>query len=333
MHLDEPGIHIFVGFRGTGLEEELKYLIKEYRPGGIVLFKRNIEGREQLKDLVAGAQAMAMNELGRPLLVAIDQEGGLVQRLAPWFNSLPSAQALADQGPHAIIRWARVAALDLKEIGIHINFAPVLDIMPVTANHFMGTRCLGSTPEKVSELGTLWIETLQQHGISATAKHFPGLGRAELDPHHFAPVINHDSPEEFRRHLIPFESAVTNGVHCMMTSHAVYPAIDPHWPATLSAVINSTWLRQRMRFNGILFSDDLDMAAISAEFEVREIVERGLTCGIDFLLLCQKIDSIEPFSGSLSAAISSSGVLREAHRTSINRITDIFRFHRAAAFL
>jgi beta-N-acetylhexosaminidase len=327
LYLDEPGIHIFAGFKGTRLEDELKYLIREYRPGGIVLFRRNIEGHEQIKDLVAGAQAMALEELHRPLLVAIDQEGGQVQRLAPHFNKLPSAQSLAQEGPHAVTEWARISAEDLKEIGIHINFAPVLDIIPDGNHHFMDTRSLGSTPEKVSELGQLWIQTLQAHRISATAKHFPGLGRAELDPHHFAPVINRDSPEEFRRHLIPFEFAVKAGVHCMMTSHAVYPAIDPDWPATLSRIINYAWLRERLRFTGILFSDDLDMAAISEEFSPREIVDQGLSCRTDFFLICQKSENIDTFSNALVSRIANEGPMQEAHQESVKRIAGIFRFH------
>lgn len=333
MNLDEPGIHIFAGFQGTRLEDELKYLITEYRPGGIVLFKRNIEGRQQLKDLVAGAQATALDQLNRPLLVAIDQEGGQVQRLAPHFHELPSARALAEEGPHAITQWTRISAQDLKEIGIHVNFAPVLDIMPESDKHFMNSRCLGSTPETVSELGKLWIETLQNQGISATAKHFPGLGRAELDPHHFAPVINRDSSDDFHRDIIPFEIAVQAGVHCVMTSHAVYPAIDPDWPATLSPAINRLWLRERLGFGGILFSDDLDMAAISGRFTPREVAERGLSCGTDFLLLCQKSENIDPFSRALADCIHGTGALQHAHQKSLERIMGILRFHFAGSFL
>lgn len=333
MRLDEPGIHIFAGFKGTRLEDELKHLIMEYRPGGIVLFKRNIEGREQLKDLVAGAQAMALEELHRPLLVAIDQEGGLVQRLAPHFNRLPSARELAEEGPAGITRWAAICAQDLKEIGIHINFAPVLDIIPEGVAHFMDGRCLGSTPEKVSEFGKLWIETLQSCDISATAKHFPGLGQAELDPHHFAPVITNDSPEEFRRHLIPFDAAIKAGVHCIMSSHACYTSIDPDCPATLSPIINSRCLREHLAFRGILFSDDLDMAAISENYTPPEVVSRALSCSTDFLLLCQNSDNIEPFSRALVTQIDNHTHLNEAHKKSVERIMDIFRFHFQGSFL
>jgi len=128
-NMGEAGIHLFIGFKGVNLKEELQHLIKEYRPAGIVLFKRNIQGREQLKTLVADAQAFAMEELKHPVFFAIDQEGGSVQRLSPHFRSIPSARSIARQGREAVTHWAEVCAADLREIGIQIDFAPVLDIV------------------------------------------------------------------------------------------------------------------------------------------------------------------------------------------------------------
>jgi len=118
-----------------------------------------------------------------------------------------------------------------------------------------------------------------------------------------------------------------------MTSHARYPSVDPDSPATLSPIINSTWLRERLGFGGILFSDDLDMAAISENYPPPEVVSRALSCGTDFLLLCQNSDNIEPFSRALASQIANQAHLHEAHKKSVERITDIFRFHFAGAFL
>ncbi len=323
----QPGIHLFLGFRGTDPEEELKHLITEYHPAGIVLFKRNIENPGQLTALLSEAQAFAGEQMNRPLLVAIDQEGGKVQRLTPHFTSLPSAKALAEEGPEAVIRWAGICAADLNQIGIHINFAPVLDIVPRGRDHFMESRSLGSVPGAVADLGRIWIETLQANRISATAKHFPGLGRAELDPHHFSPLIQGDSLEEFRRHLIPFQAAIKAGVNCVMTSHAVYPSVDPGRPATLSPEINRTCLRERLGFGGLLFSDDLDMAAISENYPPDSIVREGLACSTDFFLLCQKRESIEPFVSSLSAMLSSDAQLQQYHAATVQRFNMLLRFH------
>ena len=323
----EAGIHLFLGFRGTDLEEELKFLIREYRPGGIVLFKRNIEGPEQLKNLIAGAQALALEQLKRPVFFAIDQEGGTVQRLVPHFTSLPSAASLAAQGPEAVCQWAATCAADLRQIGVQINFAPVLDIVADGKKHFMGSRSFGSTSVVVSDLGTLWIETLQAHGISATAKHFPGLGLAELDPHHFSPVMGDKGMEGFHLHLIPFASAVRAGVNCVMTSHAVYPAVDPEWPATLSQQIGLRWLRQRLGFGGVLFGDDLDMAAIAENYSPEEIAYRGLSCATDFFLLCQKSESIEPMSRALSDCLERDRSLQQFHFDTVKRLELLRRFH------
>jgi beta-N-acetylhexosaminidase len=325
--MSEPGIHLFIGFRGVKLEDELKYLIREYRPGGIVLFKRNIEGREQLKALVSSAQAFAMEELKRPLFFAIDQEGGSVQRLSPYFRSIPSARALAEQGREAVAQWAATCAADLREIGIQINFAPVLDVVADGKEHFMETRSFGSIPATVSDLGTIWIETLQANGVSATAKHFPGLGRAELDPHHFAPVIAGEKGDDFDLDLIPFRSAIRAGVNCMMTSHAVYRAVDNLHPATLSHEISYRWLRERLGFGGVLFGDDLDMAAISENYSPEETAFLGLSCSVDFFLLCQKSESIEPMHKALFDQLDGNQSLQRFHCDTIRRLEILKRFH------
>jgi beta-N-acetylhexosaminidase len=327
LNLNEPGVHIFVGFKGVSAEEELKAIIREFHPGGIVLFKRNIEGPEQLKELVLSAQALARKEMGRPLLVAIDQEGGTVQRLSPHFTSIPSAQSLAREGAEAVARWARICAKDLRQIGVQINFAPVLDIVSAGKGHFMESRSFGEEAGQVADLGTIWVETLQENAISATAKHFPGLGAAELDPHHFAPVIKQQGRDEFVRELIPFRAAMRSGVNCVMTSHAVYPAIDPSRPATLSQDICLHWLRERLGFGGILFSDDLDMAAISEHFGPGQIAAEGLSCGTDFFLLCQKSASIEPFCKNLSDLLGSDESLQQFHARSLARIEMLMAFH------
>ncbi len=325
--MTEAGIHLFIGFRGMSLEEELKYLIRDYRPGGVVLFKRNIECPGQLKDLVSNVQAFALDELKRPILFSIDQEGGTVQRLAPHFRSLPDVRSIAKKGVEAVSEWAAVCAADLNEIGIQINFAPVLDIVEEDKNHFMESRTFGSTPAQVSDLGGIWIETLQANRISATAKHFPGLGRAGLDPHHFSPVIANDNLDDFHKDLIPFRSAVRLGVNCIMTSHAVYPSVDPEWPATLSHEISYVWLRERLGFGGILFSDDLDMAAISENYSPDEIAKRGLSCGTDFFLLCQRNESIEPFHRALADLLSRDKSLEKFHSASLHRVELLRQFH------
>ena len=325
--MSEVGSHLFIGFKGLSPDEELKFFIREYRPAGVVLFKRNIEGREQLEELVSSARALALEELGRPLLFAIDQEGGSVQRLSALYTPIPSARSLAEQGRESVSRWAEICAGDLRKIGVQIDFAPVLDIVEAGKGLFMESRSFGSTPEQAAELGAVWIETLQANGVSATAKHFPGLGRARLDPHHFSPVIDDEREEDFQLDLVPFSAAVRAGVNCMMTSHAVYRAVDPLLPATLSDEICRGWLRERMGFEGVLFADDLDMAAICENYSPEESVRLGLGCSIDFFLLCQKSESIEPMYRALSDQLKADPLLQSFHRDSVKRIERLRHFH------
>lgn len=314
------GRQLLVGFHGTGLEEELKLLIKNFQIGGIVLFKRNVANPEQLTTLLREAQDYARQTIGRPLWVAIDQEGGPVQRLIPPFLRLPSARELAAGGEVAVREWSARAAAELHQLGIHINLAPVLDVAPEDPSHFMAERSLGQEPKTVARLGAVWIEALQSHGISATGKHYPGLGRAKLDPHHHAPVIRWESEEAMAADLLPFREAIRAGVHGIMTSHAFYPALDADWPATLSPAINADWLRQRLGFDGILFSDDLDMAAVSGRYSFEEIARQSLQATIDFFLLCQTSRNIEPFYCALADAIKHDERLAALHHQSLERI-------------
>lgn len=316
----KAGLQLLVGFQGVTAEQELRGLIQEYAIGGIVLFKRNIVSPEQLHALLEEAQACAREILGRELWVAIDQEGGPVQRMGPPFVQLPAARELAARGAAAVVEWAGRAAEELRRMGIRNNLAPVLDVMPEHGEHFMTARALGSDPGEVARLGRLWIETLQQHGVSATAKHYPGLGRARSDPHHFAPVIHWASEEQLQRDLLPFREAIAAGVHCVMTSHAKYPFLDAEWPATLSPAINHDWLRRRLHFEGVLLSDDMDMAAMAAHFTWEEMVRQGLLASIDFFLLCQHSERIEPFYRALRDGIEGDSDLAAAHRKAIGRI-------------
>jgi beta-N-acetylhexosaminidase len=260
--------------------------------------------------------------------VAIDQEGGPVQRLIPPFRQLPSASELARLGPEAVVEWSSKAADELRRTGIQINLAPVLDVIPQGQSHFMEARSLGSDPARVAHLGRLWIEGLQRNGVSATAKHFPGLGRAELDPHHFAPVIRWQDDDAMRRDLTPFHEAILGGVHCVMTSHALYPSMDASWPATLSPVVNDEWLRRRLGFQGILLSDDMDMEAVSRKYTLDQMVRQGMRATIDFFLLCQRPENIEPFYRALRNAIDMEPVFAALHQKSVERIGKLFARHR-----
>jgi beta-N-acetylhexosaminidase len=323
----ELGSHLMVGFQGLSASEQLLHLIKDFAIGGIVLFRRNIESPEQLKTLLEEAQAFARENLKRPLWVAIDQEGGTVQRMIPPWTQLPSARELAAEGPEAVADWTRTGARELRDIGIHINFAPVLDVVPEGQGHFLGTRSLGPDPDEVARLGRLWVRALQENGVSATAKHFPGLGQARLDPHHHAPVIHYADKDTLERDLIPFRAAIEEGVHCVMTSHSVYPDLDSKWPATLSPFINHHWLRELLGFKGVLCSDDLDMAAVSQRYTWEDSARQGLLASIDFFLLCQEPAHIELLARALWDGVRNEHALDLAHQSSLRRLENFAQRH------
>jgi beta-N-acetylhexosaminidase len=268
-----------------------------------------------------------MEFLGRPLWVSIDQEGGPVQRLIPPFTCLPSARELALQGAGAVMDWAATAARELREVGVQVNLAPVLDVMPEGKPTFMEERSLGANPERVADLGRVWIDALQRNGVSATAKHYPGLGSAELDPHHFAPVIRWSSDAAMWRDILPFQKAIEAGVHCIMTSHALYPDLDQEWPATLSPNVSRSLLREKLGFEGVLLSDDMDMAAILENYSWDVVVRQGLLSSIDFFLLCQHSKNVEPFYRALSDATTRDSVLANAHNESLKRIERFLNRH------
>jgi len=323
----DPGIHLLVGFRGLTFEEELKALVHEYCIGGIVLFKRNIEAPEQLRCLLEDAQAFARESLGRRLWVAVDQEGGPVQRLGPGFFQLPSAHELGVGGAPFVKEWGAKAAMDLRRMGIQINLAPVLDLVGRDSSHFMEARSLGRDPEQVARLGKLWIQVLQENGVSATAKHFPGLGRAESDPHHYAPVIRWTDEEDMNRDLHPFREAIRADVHCVMTSHALYPFLDPRWPATLSPQVNEERLRKKLGFQGVLLSDDMDMAAVSGRYSMEEIARQGFASTVDFFLSCQVPENIEPLARALADGCRRDPLMAQAHQRSLERIERLKNRH------
>lgn len=317
---DTSGQHLFVGFYGTTWTETLRARMRALRPGGLVLFRRNIENAEQLNDLIREADAWARAELGRRFIWAVDEEGGTVQRLSGILGPAPAALELAEKGEEAVARVAAETAHGLHRFGIQVNFAPVLDVVEDPRTHFLGSRSLGKAAETVARLGAIWVQALQEHGVAATAKHFPGLGVAHLDPHERLPVLEEDSAEKALPDLLPFREAVHCGVSAVMTSHAVYRFWDADWPGTLSVKINKELLRDAWGFGGVLFSDDLDMKAVVGRYEPETIVRRCLLGTVDGLLVCQDEHSAEILARALSDGIRRHGDLQEAHRRSLDRL-------------
>jgi beta-N-acetylhexosaminidase len=287
------------GIPGPELDANTINLIKNYHVGGIILFSRNIEDPMQLARLCRDIQEVAMENSGYPLFLAIDQEGGRVARLTHPFTQFPGNAGIGESpNPEkSALHFAITTAREMSLVGLNMNMAPVVDVAQVPMDPHLVGRSFSQDPLLVTQLGKIVINTLQQDGIMAVAKHFPGLGKSDLDPHLHLPTIHATFEEMESVHLLPFAGAIEVGVSAIMSSHAVYPALEPDIPATLSRKIMTALLREKMRFSGLIISDDLEMGAIAKERGLPEGAADAFEAGIDLLLICKSqpllLDSIE----------------------------------------
>ena len=285
------GQRLMVGFDGTELNAELKFLINTLKVGGIILFSRNLIDPGQIKDLCFSTQAYARSCEQPPLLIAIDQEGGQVTRLREPFTQFPGNPKM--KGPEDAVFFARTTAKELLEVGINMNMAPVLDVAPEGINSVMADRAFGPDPNWVSEQGRVVIEHLQAENIMAVAKHFPGIGRTVLDSHFELPDLDIDADAMQGFDLLPFKTAVKNGVAGIMLSHIRYIGIDPEWPASLSRIIADDLLRKEMGYDSVVMTDDLDMGAIKKHYDLKTAIGQILSADIDMPLICHAGPNIE----------------------------------------
>ena len=287
------------GIPGPELDKDTIRLIKNYHLGGIILFSRNIEDPVQLARLCKDIQKVAMESSGYPLFLAIDQEGGRVARLKPPFSQF-QGNATIGESPNpekSAFHFASTTAREMSLVGLNMNMAPVVDVAQVHIDPHLAGRSFSQDPFLVTKLGKIVINILQQGGIMAVAKHFPGLGKSDLDPHLHLPTIHAPLDEMESVHLVPFQGAIDANVAAIMSSHAVYPVLDPGIPATLSKKIITGLLRERMHFSGLIISDDLEMGAIAKERGLPEGAADAFEAGVDLLLICKSqstlLDSIE----------------------------------------
>lgn len=285
------GQRLMVGFNGTELNQDLKLLIKRLKVGGIILFSRNLETPDQIKKLCGAIQDYALSCGQPPLFIAVDQEGGQVARLKEPFTQFPG-------NPHMESEWdavqfAEITAAELKQVGINMNMAPVMDVAAKEIDSIMTKRAFGGDPSWVARLGVKVIEHLQKNEIMAVAKHFPGIGRTILDSHLDLPTLDKDISDIEQIDLIPFKAGIAHGVSGVMLSHIFYPKLDSQWPASLSVKIARDLLRRQMRFKGLVLTDDLDMGAIIKHYDIHTAIQRILPAEIDLVLICHKGPNIE----------------------------------------
>ena len=278
------------GFVGSALPDRYAAALRDGKRGGAILFKRNLPDIGSAHMLCEAITRAAPPDL--PPFIGVDQEGGRVSRLPPPFLVLPPMRALGETRDFDLIRAAgRAVATELAAIGFNLNFAPVLDVDSNPDNPVIGDRAFGRDPRTVMRAAVAFLQGLQDRNVLACGKHFPGHGDTAEDSHFALPTIDHDRARLMKIELPPFRAAAGAGIATMMTAHIVVKALDPGVPATLSRAICASLLRAEMGFDGVLFSDDLEMAAIAARYPIEEASVEAVWAGCDALLICKSEDA------------------------------------------
>jgi beta-N-acetylhexosaminidase len=271
----------------TTIPAELRSLAREFQLGGVILFARNIEAPEQVVELSHDVQSLAS---ATPLWVSVDQEGGRVARLRAPFTEWPPMAVLGRAGDVTLAsRFAAALAAELRAVGITLDYAPVLDIHTNPRNLVIGDRALAEDAAMVGRLGAAIVRGLQDNGVAACGKHFPGHGDTSVDSHFELPLVEHP-PDRIRRvECVPFRDAIAADVAFIMTAHVLVPSLDEDRPATLSRRIVYDLLRDELNFEGVILSDDLEMKAIAATYSVPDAAVQAIAAGCDAVLVCRHL--------------------------------------------
>ncbi len=295
----QPGQLLFVGFAGDAVPPDLAERIREGRIGGVVLFRRNIRDPAQVRALTAELHRLAPPDA--PLTVALDQEGGRVQRLRDPWTEWPPMRVLGGRKLEDTTAFARALALELLDAGFDLDFAPVVDVDSNPDNPVIGDRSFARDPITVGRHAAAQIAAMQELGVATCAKHFPGHGDTDLDSHFALPCLDLDRERLDRTELPPFHAAIAADVASIMTAHVLFPKLDRERPATLSPAIMGV-LRDELGYDGLVFSDDIEMKAVADRFSVEERSLGVLRAGVDVVLVCSQADLREEVLAKLERA-------------------------------
>jgi beta-N-acetylhexosaminidase len=308
------GQRFAIGFEGHTASADARALLREFGVGTVVLFGRNVASPEQVAELVRELQEAARDAgQERPLLVAVDQEGGRVLRMREPWTLWPSARAVGRTGREENARALGAAlAAELQPCGIHVDFAPCVDVDTNPGNPVIGDRSFGDDPELVGRFGAAMIAGLQGGGLAACAKHFPGHGDTAVDSHLDLPVVDHSRQRLFDVELRPFRRAVEAGVAMVMSAHVLVREIDEARPATLSPAILGGLLRKDLGFAGVVVTDDCDMKGVAKQWRPAQVAVMAVTAGCDLLCFCRDHDAqVEAIEGLVRAVEAGEVPFRE----------------------
>lgn len=309
------------GFEGLKIDQDVTRLITKELAAGVILFARNIDSLEQLVEL--NQSIMALKSSIFAPLISIDQEGGLVARLKNICTPVPSMRSigrLSLNNKTLPYKLGAIMAREMSALGFHLDFAPVLDVDSNPKNPVIGNRSFSNNAHEVALLGTAFIKGMQGAGLASCAKHFPGHGDTDKDSHLDLPLLEHNQQRLEEIELIPFKAAIKADVSSIMTAHILLPQIDKNFPATLSRTILQNLLRQKMKFEGIIFSDDLEMKALADRYEIKEIIRLGLLAGVDMFLICKELSKVHEALAAIHELVDSGQISKQRIEEALDRV-------------
>jgi beta-N-acetylhexosaminidase len=327
----QVGQFFFIGLPGTTIDAEARELIEEIKPGGIILFGRNVDSPQQVRELLDSSRAL----LPTPPLLGIDQEGGLVDRLRKIFPPMPSARAIRQHGDLAGVRTlGRVTGELLRMLGFNINFAPVMSIITKERSQLTNglySRSYGSSPGEVLGNTTVYMRGLQGAGCLGCLKHFPGIGAGGVDSHIEMPLVPLSRDDLLAQDLAPYIELFQRAddrVRVVMVSHGGFPNIDIKKgttgglvePASISPQIVTHLLRQELGYKHLVVTDDLEMGAIAKQFEIEHAVVRAFNAGEDMLLICATPETIRRGYRGLLEKVRKNEIGEKRIQSSLRRI-------------
>lgn len=328
---EQIGQFFYIGLNGTELDGEARALLSEVRPGGVIIFGRNVATPQQLRALLDDVRAQLKTE---PLL-GIDQEGGLVDRLRKILTPMPSARTIRQHGDLAAVRaLGRITGQVLRMLGFNMNFAPVMSIMTDERDllsNGLYSRSFGRSPGEVLGYTTVYLRALQETGCIGCLKHFPGIGAGEVDAHEQMPLVHLTHEDLIAQDLAPYIELFErrdDRIRCVMVSHGGFPNIDIRKevtggllePASLSYNIVTRLLREELGYQHLVLTDDLEMGAIARHCDIEEAVVRAFLAGEDMLLICAHPDAIRRGYHALLRAARNGELPKERLRGSLKRI-------------
>ena len=314
---DKVGQLLMIGIHGKTLNDDAKFMLNEYRVGGIILFDRNMESKDQVKSLITDINKTGKSAGLTPLFIGIDQEGGAVARMEDQLIKVPPAEELGKEPIEQAVSLAKQSGTELKDLGFNINFAPVADLGLTYGRSF------STNPDDVVRYASAVGKTYDEAGLWYSYKHFPGIGKTDVDLHadtSVVPVSKETLLNEDTKVFVDLIKQSKPNTYAIMVSHAMYPQIDPDHPSSLSKAIITDWLRKDMGYNGVVVTDDMDMGALAKHYTFGDMAVQSILAGSDILLVCHEYEHMQEVYNGLMKAVKDGRISKERLDESVKRI-------------